>query len=262
MSSSACLRHGLYGAINACMAQGLHQPRSNRGAPVVCAECIRSNIEFQERNAPSRCPQCRERCDTRELRPNHSLQGLVQSYAAARHLLTGLAKATAAQPAKKQQTQKGYQTRSKEASRPLRGNNSQSRSQQARQHKAASALDKRKRSDTTSSSSNGKLHVTDQPSPHSQSAVESDYRPSQPVGSVQSEGGSSDIDEPGDGEELPGPKRHRSSSAHAASPALQQQLESAARSSARESSGAYLTCPNCSASVPSAVINDHLDRQA
>ena len=53
----------------------------------VCSGCIRNNLEFQERKGPAKCPACREKCDARDLRPNHALKDLVQGYLQTRKLL-------------------------------------------------------------------------------------------------------------------------------------------------------------------------------
>lgn len=57
----------------------------------VCSGCIRNNLEFQERKGPAKCPACREKCDARDLRPNHALKDLVQGYLQTRNLLVSAA---------------------------------------------------------------------------------------------------------------------------------------------------------------------------
>ena len=57
----------------------------------VCSGCIRNNLEFQERRGPAKCPACREKCDARDLRPNHALKDLVQGYLQTRNLLVAAA---------------------------------------------------------------------------------------------------------------------------------------------------------------------------
>lgn len=57
----------------------------------VCSGCIRTNLEFQERKGQAKCPACREKCDARDLRPNHALKDLVKGYADARNLLVAAA---------------------------------------------------------------------------------------------------------------------------------------------------------------------------
>lgn len=52
-----------------------------------CSACIRSNLEYQERQGRAKCPQCRHPCDTRDLRPCHPLKDLVEGYSRARLLL-------------------------------------------------------------------------------------------------------------------------------------------------------------------------------
>lgn len=212
----------------------------------VCAECIRSNLEFQERSAPARCPQCRERCDSRQLHPNKALEGVSTAYTAARLLLTQLAKNGALKAAQRLKKQPGYQTRSKQVSKVRQGHNAASAGKQK-----PAPVAKRKQPDTSSSSAEQAGSQTSS----SQESLESDYRPSQRAPSVLSEGGS-DVEDPDDGVE-PLSKRHKPDAE-----SNKQLVTAAAAGRQRTSDGgaAYLTCPNCSASVPSAVINDHLDR--
>ena len=78
--------------------QGSMQPvsvqpsRSKRfGSCAVCSGCIRSNLEFQERTGQAKCPACREKCDSRDLRHNHALKDLVKGYTQTRTLLVAAA---------------------------------------------------------------------------------------------------------------------------------------------------------------------------
>ena len=59
-------------------------------------------MEFQERTAPAKCPLCRERCDTRDLRPNKALEGLATAVQVARALLIALASSAKAPPVREQ----------------------------------------------------------------------------------------------------------------------------------------------------------------
>ena len=59
-------------------------------------------MEFQERTAPAKCPLCRERCDTRDLRPNKALEGLASAVQVARALLIALASSVKAPPVREQ----------------------------------------------------------------------------------------------------------------------------------------------------------------
>ena len=55
--------------------------------PAVCSGCVRSSIEYQERSGPASCPQCRDRCDTADLRPAPQLRAVAAAFLAARPLL-------------------------------------------------------------------------------------------------------------------------------------------------------------------------------
>ncbi len=63
-------------------------------SPADCSACIRSNLEYQERQGRAKCPQCRHPCDTRDLRPCHPLKDLVEGYGRARLLLIQAAQQT------------------------------------------------------------------------------------------------------------------------------------------------------------------------
>ncbi|CAL8472044.1 g11586 [Coccomyxa elongata] len=52
-----------------------------------CSACIRSYLGSQELQGDAKCPQCRQACDSRDLRPCHPLKDLVEGYTAARLLL-------------------------------------------------------------------------------------------------------------------------------------------------------------------------------
>ncbi|KAK9789049.1 hypothetical protein WJX73_002372 [Symbiochloris irregularis] len=146
-----------------------------------CAECIRSNVEYQERSAPARCPQCRERCDARHLHHNLALQSIVNAWMVARSGLKQLATA----PPSAKYGEPGTQTRSRAAAArgPCQGNNARGRARQNTQQDASapsqppSSQLKRKHPEPSSSSSQSQSQSPAAQS--SQSCLESDYRPSQ-----------------------------------------------------------------------------------
>ncbi len=56
----------------------------------VCSACIRSSLEYQERNGAPFCPSCKTKCDGRNLQPNLQLRDVVEKYRGARSVLLSL----------------------------------------------------------------------------------------------------------------------------------------------------------------------------
>ena len=75
-------------------------------------------MEFQERTAPAKCPLCRERCDTRDLRPNKALEGLASAVQVARALLIALASSAKAPPVREQPARAAKRPRTTAPAKP------------------------------------------------------------------------------------------------------------------------------------------------
>ena len=90
-SSSTAVTRLVVGGRSQAEMDCLHESDMLCQLRAVCSGCIRNNLEFQERKGPAKCPACREKCDARDLRPNHALKDLVQGYLQTRKLLVNAA---------------------------------------------------------------------------------------------------------------------------------------------------------------------------
>ncbi len=55
--------------------------------PAVCASCIRSSIQYQERSGEAGCPHCRASCEARDLQQALQLRAICAAFVAARPVL-------------------------------------------------------------------------------------------------------------------------------------------------------------------------------
>ncbi|CAK0783245.1 hypothetical protein CVIRNUC_006444 [Coccomyxa viridis] len=207
-----------------------------------CSGCIRNNLEFQERKGPAKCPACREKCDARDLRPNHALKDLVQGYLQTRNLLVSAASGLEAS------TPDAAQAPGRAASR------------KRRQEEQPDRASKRAAGQTANGRGRGPVLSTDTSSP----AVTRMLRPREGPGKgVRSSQGEKDSREPdsdihvslsSDTSWSSGPVGKSTKGPDGGAD------RKATASTASKPPPGYVVCPSCTAQVREALLNDHLDK--